>query len=79
MATSTFNLAGAIDGATVDGAVTVASGTYNTAGVYQTALQTAIDDRLTSDDAAAGSVQARVTDQGGACGASSVQLEAGER
>ena len=60
-----FNLAGTFGGVAVNGAVSVANGTYNSAGSYQTALQNGIDARLTTDGAAAGSVKATVSDVGG--------------
>ena len=60
-----FNLAGTFGGVVVNGAVSVANGTYNSAGSFQTALQNGIDARLTTDGAAAGSVKATVSDVGG--------------
>jgi len=45
--------------------VSVADGTYNSAGAYQTALQNAIDTTLTANSIAAGSVKATVSDVGG--------------
>src|SRR2546421_431648 len=60
-----FTLAGTFGGVAVNGAVSVANGTYNSAGSYQTALQNGIDARLTTDGAAAGSVKATGSDVGG--------------
>src|SRR5205085_2835860 len=60
-----FTLTGTFGGVAVNQAVAVANGTYNSAGSYQTALQTAIDQALTTDGAAAGSLKATVSDVGG--------------
>lgn len=60
-----INLVGTFGGVAVSQAATVAAGVYNSAGAYQTALQTAVDNALTTDGATAGSVEARVTDVGG--------------
>ncbi|HUW78809.1 MAG TPA: flagellin [Candidatus Nanopelagicaceae bacterium] len=45
--------------------VSVANGTYTTAGSYQSALQSALDTTMSSNGIAAGSVKASVSDQGG--------------
>jgi flagellin len=60
-----FTLTGTFGGVAVNQAVAIADGTYNSAGSYQTALQTAIDQALTTDGAAAGSLKATVSDVGG--------------
>jgi flagellin len=60
-----FTIAGTFGGAVVSQAATVADGTYASAGSYQTALQTAIDNALTTDGATAGSLKATVSDVGG--------------
>jgi flagellin len=60
-----FTIAGTFGGVVVSQAATVANGTYASAGSYQTALQTAIDNALTTDGAAAGSLKATVSDVGG--------------
>ena len=60
-----FTIAGTFGGVAVSQAATVANGTYASAGSYQTALQTAIDNALTTDGAAAGSLKATVSDVGG--------------
>jgi flagellin len=60
-----FTLDGTFGGVVVSQAVAVADGTYASAGSYQTALQTAIDNALTTDNAAAGSLKATVSDVGG--------------
>jgi len=59
------NLVGTFGGVAVNQAATVAAGAYTSAGAYQTALQTAVDNALTTDGATAGAVEARVTDVGG--------------
>jgi flagellin len=61
-----FQLSGVIDGQTfTTAAVSVADGTYTSAGSYQTALQNGIDNALTGGGAAAGSIKATVSDVGG--------------
>jgi flagellin len=60
-----FTLAGTFGGVAVSEAVAVAQNTYTSASAYQTAMQTAIDNALTTDGASAGSVEARVSDVGG--------------
>ena len=60
-----FTIAGTFGGVAVSQAATIANGTYASAGSYQTALQTAIDNALTTDGAAAGSLKATVSDVGG--------------
>jgi flagellin len=60
-----FTLTGTFGGVAVAGAVSVANGTYSSAGSYQTALQNGIDARLTTGGATAGSVKATVSDVGG--------------
>jgi flagellin len=60
-----FTLTGTFGGVAVNQAVAVANGTYASAGSYQTALQTAIDQALTTDGATAGSLKATVSDVGG--------------
>ncbi|MEV1288098.1 flagellin [Micromonospora sp. NPDC049679] len=45
--------------------VTVAAGTYNSAGAYQKAVQDGLDAALTGDGFSAGTVKANVTDNGG--------------
>jgi flagellin len=60
-----FTLTGTFGGVAVNQAVAVADGTYANAGSFQTALQTAIDQALTTDGAAAGSLKATVSDVGG--------------
>ncbi|HET9772305.1 MAG TPA: flagellin [Acidimicrobiia bacterium] len=62
---ASFDLSGTFGGVAVSETVTVANGTYASAGSYQTALQTAIDNALTTDSAAAGSLKATVSDVGG--------------
>ncbi len=56
-------------------AVTVADATYNSAGAYQTALQTSLDSTLSANNIAAGSVKANVSDVGG--GVWKVELSTG--
>jgi len=60
-----FTLTGTFGGVVVNQAVAIANGTYASAGSYQTALQTAIDQALTTDGATAGSLKATVSDVGG--------------
>jgi len=61
-----FTIAGTFGGVAVAASnVAVAAATYNSAGAYQSALQNALDATLTGAGAAAGSVKAAVTDQGG--------------
>ncbi|HLF40482.1 MAG TPA: flagellin [Acidimicrobiia bacterium] len=62
---ASFDLSGTFGGVAVAETVTVTDGTYASAGAYQTALQTAIDNALTTDGAAAGSLKANVSDVGG--------------
>jgi flagellin len=61
-----FSIAGTFDGTALAAtAVTVAAGTYNTAGSYQTAVQNGLDATLTANGISAGAVKASVTDAGG--------------
>ncbi len=61
-----FTLTGTFGGVAVAAAaVSVANGTYNSAGSYQTALQNGLDAALTGAGATAGSVKATVSDVGG--------------
>ncbi|MGH9012202.1 MAG: flagellin [Acidimicrobiia bacterium] len=62
---ASFDLSGTFGTAVVSQTVNVADGTYANAGSYQTALQNAIDNALTTDGAAAGSLKATVSDVGG--------------
>jgi flagellin len=65
LAGASFDLTGTFGGQAVSETVNVANGTYASAGSYQTALQTAIDNALTTDGATAGSLKATVSDVGG--------------
>jgi len=51
--------------AATTGTVSIANGTYTTAGAYQNALQSGVDATLTASGIAAGSVKATVSDDGG--------------
>ncbi|HEU5449660.1 MAG TPA: flagellin [Acidimicrobiia bacterium] len=62
---ASFDLSGTFGGVAVAETVAVADGTYASAGSYQTALQNAIDNALTTDGATAGSLKATVSDVGG--------------
>ncbi len=63
---ASFELSATFGGVAVSSeTVAVADGTYANAGSYQTALQNAIDNALTTDGAAAGSLKATVSDVGG--------------
>ncbi len=69
---SSFQLSGTFKNATTganvalaNAAVNVADGTYSTAGQYQNALQSALDQTMSANGIAAGSVKANVSDVGG--------------
>jgi flagellin len=69
---ATFQLSGTFKNATTGAnvalstaAVNVADGTYTTAGQYQNALQSALDNTMSANGIAAGSVKANVSDVGG--------------
>ena len=61
-----FTVAGTFGGVVVAAtAVSIANGTYTSAGSYQTAVQNGLDAALTGAGASAGSVKANVSDVGG--------------
>jgi flagellin len=69
---ATFQLSGTFKNATTGANVTlttanvnIADGTYTTAGQYQNALQSALDNTMSANGIAAGSVKANVSDVGG--------------
>jgi flagellin len=66
LASAGFKIAGTFGGVAVAATqVSVANGTYASAGAYQSALQNGLDAALTGAGATAGSVKATVSDAGG--------------
>lgn len=60
-----FDVPGGTDVTLSAAMVSVADGTYSTAGSYQSALQNALDATMTTNNLSAGTVKAAVSDQGG--------------